>query len=148
MLIISILIAVTSCAVIKRDDTESLGEKNNGSNALSSKIIKTETNFTAVPNDNENTSDDENTGLYFKRIFLNKIPIFTSILEIYILRVKRNPDKSFGKIVLESVRDGTGVFAAGNAVVTVAVPNPATAVAAGIAGFISVIAGTIADRIN
>lgn len=69
MLIISILIAVTSCAVIKRDDIESLGEKNNGPKALSSKILKTETNFTAVPNDNENTSDDENTGLYFKRIF-------------------------------------------------------------------------------
>ena len=49
---------------------------------------------------------------------------------------------------MESVRDGTGVFAAGNGIVTAFVPNPATAVAAGIFGFISVVTGTIAARID
>ena len=49
---------------------------------------------------------------------------------------------------MESIRDGTGVFAAGNGIVTVAVPNPVTAAAAGIFGFISVVTGTIAARID
>ncbi len=62
--------------------------------------------------------------------------------------LSRDKRESYTKTVLSKIGDGTGLFAAGHVVISVAVPNPVTPFVAAGFGFISVVSKTIAGNID
>lgn len=111
--------------------------------------------FPAIPLKNDNLSPDDgdlaelkSSGLLSEPVGRDEVEGQTIELERTKMIYKRQTQPSYTHRVLESISDGTGIFAATQAGITAFVPNPATAAAAVITGIVSAVTGTIAKRID
>lgn len=90
----------------------------------------------------------ESTGLLSESVDRDEVEDQTIELDQRKMNYKRQTQPSYTKRVLESFRDGSAIFAGTQGLVTLAVPNPVTAIAAGISGAVSAVTGVIAGRID